>query len=236
MSRPVRLILDPPRRAALNMAIDEILMESRQAPDAPPVLRFYFWSEPAYSIGYFQSVEAVARRFGCAKKKIGVVRRLAGGGTVLHGEDLTFSLTLKNPNLFFSGDVKTSYLKINEAVRIGLKDAYPELDYADCRTVPPGRPGARERVCFEAPSCYDLLLEGKKILGASQRRAGGAILHQSTIFLKEDPERLIEKIRRGFEKNWGVEFQEKALTQEELKKAELKEKERYASPEWAFKP
>ena len=45
-----------PRAAALNMAIDEALLESAAA----PTLRFYRWRSPALSFGYFGSYADVA--------------------------------------------------------------------------------------------------------------------------------------------------------------------------------
>lgn len=228
----LRLILDAPRSATLNMAIDEFLMHSPCAGQAG-VLRFYSWDHPSVSIGYFQKVGDAVKRFDAVNKGIPVVRRISGGGTVLHGDDLTFSLSIATENPFFPTDVKSSYLRINEAVRTGLKELHPKLDYADCRTVPTGKRQAGERICFEAPACYDLLLSGKKILGASQRRIGKELLHQSSLFLKEDRSRLIRAIVKGFETLWKVELKEKPLGPEELEQAKELEGRRYASVEWA---
>lgn len=228
-----RLIADPPRPAALNMAIDEILMRRQNLPGAQPALRFYSWSEPAYSVGYFQDVAEIARRFGTKNRKATLVRRLTGGGMVFHGNDLTFSLSLPNPNPFFKGDVKDSYLRVNEALRKGLVEIFPELDYADCKSVAPSGRASNARVCFESPSCYDLLLRGKKVVGASQRRIGGAILHQSTIFLDEKKEALIARIVKGFEKAWSVNFQKMPLSAEELSEAQQIVGERYTQAEWS---
>ena len=227
----MRLILDPPRRATLNMAIDEFLMESQKDPGSLPTLRLYQWSEPAYSIGYFQNINEVARRFQRAGRELRVVRRLTGGGIVPHGDDLTLSLALKEASFRFLKEVKTSYLKINEAIREGLAGSHAGLDYADCRSVPSGRAG-KNLVCFDRPSCYDLLLAGKKVVGASQRRQGSALLHQSAIFLQTSPEVLGRQIVGGFEKAWGVSFVENPLKEQELLQAEGLEKKRYADPEW----
>ncbi len=213
------------------MAADEVLMESQALSGALPVLRIYFWEAPSVSIGYFQDVRQAARRLkGKARKTI--VRRITGGGLVAHGTDLTFSLVLKNDNPFLPTDVKMSYLKVSEALRLGLKDIYRELDYADCKTVPSGR-GDEERICFEKPSCYDLLIGKKKVVGASQRRKDGAILHQSTVFLPDSREILTEKIVKGFRELWKAEFLEKPWTEQELKEIRRKEADRYGSPEWA---
>lgn len=214
------------------MAIDEFLMESQKDPENPPSLRLYQWSEPACSIGYFQNINEVAKRFQRAGRELRVVRRLTGGGIVPHGDDLTLSLTLKESSFRFLKEVKTSYLKINEAIREGLIRSYAGLDYADCRSIPSGRAG-KNLVCFDRPSCYDLLLAGKKVVGASQRRQGIALLHQSTIFLQGDPAVLRRHIVGGFKKVWGVSFSEIPFNERELAQAEQLEKMRYTDPEWA---
>ena len=230
-----RLIIDIPRSATQNMALDEALVETQTA-DAMPCIRFYQWEEPAVTVGYFESVEKTVSRLQAGKKDLAVVRRLTGGGAVLHGKDLTFSLCARLPNPRIPSDVKDSYLKINEAIRMGLKENFSKIDYADCKTISSQSSRQKDRVCFESPSCYDLLLDGKKILGASQRRFGSAILHQSTLFIQKPFGELISMIRGGFETLWKVEFFEKAITTEEIKRAQKIERERYNSKEWAYLP
>ncbi len=228
-----RLILDLARPAALNMAIDEMLMESQSLPGAMPALRFYSWANPAYSIGYFQSVGKITERFRSAKTGVSVVRRITGGGLVFHGQDITFSIAAKQSNPFFSGGAKDSYLQVNEAARSGLQPFYPKIDYADCKTVPSGRAN-EERVCFEAPVCHDLLLDGKKIVGASQRRKNDVVLYQSSIFLNGDKNNLLRHLINGFKEKWKIDLVEKPLSKTELLFAHQKEKERYASSDWAY--
>ncbi len=214
-----RLILDEARSASMNMAVDELLMR-RVMDHARPVLRFYHWTTPSVTVGYFEDVVKVSRRFG----RYPVVRRITGGGAVLHDKDLTFSLIMSLPAPFFANDVKSSYLKINEAVRVGLREEYPEMDYADCRTAPSQSSKQKERVCFDTPSCYDLLSAGKKVLGGSQRRTGGVMLHQSTMFLSQPSETLMRRIREGFENVWKTAFVVSPLTLKELDEATEMEK------------
>ena len=215
------------------MAIDEMLLLSQDAGHSG-VLRFYTWEEPALTAGYFQDIRRVAEIFDAMNKELPVVRRLTGGGAVLHGQDLTFSLCLPTRNAFFPTDVKSSYLKINEAVRAGLKRDYPAIDYADCRTVPTGRKRGANAVCFDSPACYDLLLNGRKILGSSQRRMGGNLLHQASLFLNSDPTGLTQKITDGFKQDWKVSFEETALDPQELRHAQEIERSRYSSLDWAL--
>jgi lipoate-protein ligase A len=235
MTTTFRLIIDPPRPAALNMAIDELLTR-RASGGCAPTLRFYRWQTPAVTVGYFEDVARSAARFHASERGFPVVRRITGGGAVRHGADLTFSLILNVPTRYFSSDVKSSYLKINEAVRVGLREDHPSLDYADCRSAPSQSAKQKGRVCFESPSCYDLLLAGRKVLGGSQRRTRGVMLHQSTLFLPDAPELLEQKIREGFERVWKIRFLEEPLTEKELDEAAESEKAKRADARWTYLP
>lgn len=212
------------------MAVDELLMKNASSPGFLPTLRVYSWNKPSYSAGYFQNLNEIKKS---AKPGAQIVKRLSGGGLVFHGEDLTFSLIMRYPNAYFSNDTKASYLKINEALLAGFRKLYPELDFADCKTIPSGRAN-NGRVCFESPACYDLVLEGRKVVGSSQRRSGGTLLYQSTIFLKNDVPTLREKLLEGFRSRWKIDFKNTPLSDEELKEAETIKQERYSDPEWAI--
>jgi lipoyl(octanoyl) transferase len=224
-----RLILDPPRPAATNMAVDEYLMEQARK-TGKTTLRLYSWERPAYSVGYFQDVKAISRKM----KGASVVRRLTGGGLVPHGKDLTFSLAMRYPNRFFSAtDVKDSYLKVNMALLRGLKNISPALDFMDCRGAASAR-GTGERACFESPTCYDLMLAKKKVVGSSQRRSAGVLLHQSAMFFDEAKEKLIPQVIEGFKAEWKIAFKEEPLNGEEQKEIAKLENARYRDQDWAF--
>lgn len=45
--------------AAINMALDEMLLHWHREGMIPPILRFYRWSSPSLSIGYFQKTDHV---------------------------------------------------------------------------------------------------------------------------------------------------------------------------------
>src|SRR5207248_11592242 len=76
-----------PRSAAENMAVEEALLEAAGC-IATPVLRFYSWSEPAASFGYFQRYAEVLQLTSLRP----LVRRPTGGGLVTHDADWTYSL------------------------------------------------------------------------------------------------------------------------------------------------
>ncbi len=217
----------------MNMAVDELLMRNQCLEDASPVLRIYSWDQPSVSIGYFQNVKKTAALRDCHESGFPLVRRITGGGLVFHGKDLTFSLAMKNPNPFLPKETKASYLKINEAVLAGLRNQHPTIDFADCKTIPSGR-GSGERVCFKSPSCYDLMLGGEKVVGSSQRRADGVLLHQSSIFIAGLNGSIARLIADGFREKWGVSFTEEPLTISEYEEARVIEEERYALADWSL--
>jgi len=205
-------------------------MEAQKNKNSLPTLRIYFWDRPSITAGYFQDLLKIARRYRVKEKRIPLVRRPTGGGLVLHNKDLTFSLTLKNPNPYLPKDIKASYQAVNEALYEGLHRDYA-LQYVPSNIIPSGR-GLDARACFEKPTCFDLLWKGKKAVGASQRRKDGAILHQSAVFLAGSREKMTMDIVRGFEKRWKICFFKKGLTRAELAKAILIEKARYQDSSW----
>ena len=106
---------DTPRPAAMNMAIDEALLE--YATD--PVIRFYRWQSPALSFGYFSRFADVA----AYQTERALVRRWTGGGIVFHGEDLTYSIVIPASDAVFTESSMSIYEKIHRALCEVLVDA-----------------------------------------------------------------------------------------------------------------
>lgn len=156
-----------PHPAALNMAIDEALL--RQV--VRPTLRIYRWIDPAVSIGYFEKWELA--RTGWPEREI--VRRWTGGGNVLHGDDLTYSLLVPSVFNFAKKDAVESYQLIHLALASTMRlHCIPALTYekVDEKT---------SRACFQNPVRHDLLVNGEKIAGAAQRRTRFGLLHQGSV-------------------------------------------------------
>ena len=73
------------------MAVDEMLLERAQE-QAAACLRFYGWSEPTLSLGYFQTY--ADRQEHPPSLPCAAVRRLTGGGAIVHDAELTYSIVL----------------------------------------------------------------------------------------------------------------------------------------------
>jgi lipoate-protein ligase A len=86
-----RLLLDPPASGPWNMAVDEVLLEAAAA-TGQCTLRFYQWDRPTLSLGYFQTY--ADRWQHEASRHAAAVRRMSGGGAIMHDLELTYSLAI----------------------------------------------------------------------------------------------------------------------------------------------
>src|SRR6266498_3246716 len=115
------LLNSGPGPAAFNMALDEALLEAMPRL-GKPVLRFYGWTEPAASFGYFQKFAEVER----ATLLRPLVRRPTGGGIVPHDADWTYSLIVPAGSEWHSLRAVESYRCMHE----WLQAAFARLNVA----------------------------------------------------------------------------------------------------------
>jgi len=171
-----RLIDTKDNSPAMNMAIDEALLKSKL-----PVVRFYSWKPAGLSIGYFQSVDKFD--LGSLKKhNVDLVRRLTGGNAVLHDKELTYSFIVDEKEMPKS--VVESYKEISKGLLSGLRNL--GLKAAMNEDV---EKGDKSAVCFNDPSWYEIVVNGKKIVGSAQKRVDGKILQHGAILIYIDVEK-----------------------------------------------
>ncbi len=173
---PFRLIYDGHHDGATNMARDEAISRAVSRGEQPPTLRFYGWRPPSLSLGLGQRIRTVDEA-RCRADSVDVVRRPTGGLAILHTDEFTYSMALPADHPLAAGDVMTSYRRIAEAILCALR----LLGVPDVRAnrVPPEK-RAQSPVCFEAPSDYEVVGAGKKLVGSAQwRRLDGVLQHGS---------------------------------------------------------
>lgn len=161
--------------AAFNMALDEALLESMARLQAP-VLRFYGWTEPAASFGYFQRHASVE----CATLLRPLVRRPTGGGIVPHDADWTYSFAVPPGHEWHSLAAIESYRWMHEWIQRAFAKLNIETELAASKksaTAGSEVPG----VCFTGHEKFDLLWHGRKIAGAAQRRNKLGLLIQGSV-------------------------------------------------------
>lgn len=243
--------------AAMNMAIDEAVLTRISAGKSPPTLRFYGWSPAAVTIGYFQSLFEEIDLEACLKNGIDAVRRITGGGAVLHEHEITYSIHIPEGNGLVPKGILESYGKICDGIIHGLR-----LLGLEGKFVP------LNDIVLKNPKSGLL----QKISGNAQTRRDNVILQHGTILLKVDVEKmfsilkvpnekmkgkLIEDVKqrvtsvswilgrdiefeeafRVFKKGFseafhGHEFAESELTEEELDIAKKLYVEKYQTDRW----
>lgn len=175
----LRVILEPePLSGARNMATDEVLLESAIERDVAS-LRVYAWREPTVSLGYFQSTDdpVLRERFAALAQ----VRRLSGGGAILHHHEITYSFTLP-PSHALAEDPIRLYDAAHAAIVAMLNDwGVP----AQLRGQAKG--GEQPFLCFGRGDIRDIVLTGSKIVGSAQRRRKGAVLQHGALLLERSP-------------------------------------------------
>jgi len=241
----MRLIRLSEAKAAMHMAIDEAILESKI-----DTLRFYMWMPPAVTIGFFQSINDEVDTEKAGELGIDVVRRQTGGGAVLHENELTYSLIAGERIAGYS--VEESYKKICSAVMRGLEILGLDAEFSPIN---------------------DILVNGKKISGNAQTRRGGFVLQHGTILLDVDvkkmfsllrvpdekirdkiikkveervtslkkecggyvkPEKVALCMRKGFREVLGENLEEGELKDSEYKRAEELAEKKYSSKEWNY--
>lgn len=190
--------------AAMNMAIDEaILLAQKEQPR--PTLRFYDWTRPAFSFGYFQDIAAEVDVAACCAEGIELVKRMTGGGTVVHGWELTWTLILpraarlarlQNPSVG-TGElsVPVVYQRIGECLvaamtRLGI----PAQRYVDA--IDANSPNICPNICLTKPAQHDVMLNGKKVAGVSVRRNRNGMLFQGYISLAMPPDNILARVSK----------------------------------------
>jgi lipoate-protein ligase A len=206
-----------PRAAALNMAVDEALLEIAMS----PVLRFYRWRSPALSFGYFGSFADVSEQRAHRE----IVRRWTGGGVVPHGEDLTYSVIIPARHSFFARSSLEIYSELHDAIRRALIANGVEATLANSVA-----PKVSEH-CFANAVRADVLSAGRKIAGAAHRRSRAGLLHQGSIQLPG----LSAKFTGDFARALCDRFERKTLSAELIARADAIAQAKYATDEWLMR-
>ena len=224
-----------------QMALDEILFrefefqgqspKSGTVPPPAPLLRFYLSSEPWITVGYSQALgtvpkigdspqkhEACSLEHGAWSKNIPVCKRITGGGRVVHGSDIVFSLIAgKQADESFKS-VRVSYWKLHEAVKAGFEKLDLKTRFYRCdEELPKGGD------CFLFPIATDLEMGGKKIAGGAQKRSSGVLLHQESVQIPKGLEwrPLVEALQFGFTKVFNIQLKNMSFSPELLNRTQI---------------
>ncbi len=178
------------------MAIDAALLQAANEDPTEPVVRLYRWSEPTISLGYFQETDLSSADL--AMSACPRVKRLTGGGAILHHHELTYSCVLPRFHAF-SDEPLQLYDVIHRAIQEVLSEYGAMAGFrAD---LPQPAPSFRSVstgddhqpfLCFLRSDPRDLAARDRlagypKIVGSAQRRRRGTILQHGSILLRCSP-------------------------------------------------
>lgn len=202
--------------AAVNMALDESLLNWHSEGIIPPTLRFYGWSNPTLSVGQFQNVNQSINFDAVHHYYCQFVRRLTGGSAVLHDNELTYSIVISEAHPAIPSTIQEAYYVLSKGLLEGFKNLGITVDYAI-----PEKSEARERtaVCFEKSAVYEMMVDGKKLTGNAQVRKKGVLLQHGSIPISMNTEMLFDLFHFSSEKvkeERRIAFHKKAITIDQL--------------------
>ncbi len=174
-----RLIVDPPAAGAWNMAVDEVLW-GWSGRSGGCCLRLYRWNQPTLSLGYFQSFDQ--RQQHAASRSCAAVRRISGGGAIVHDAELTYSLTVP-----LSHPAAPSRQRLYDVVHQSIVELL--ADWGVVAAIQPAtdspKPAERPFLCFQRRMPGDVLVERFKVAGSAQRRSHAAVLQHGSLLLAQ---------------------------------------------------
>jgi len=176
-----------PLPAAVNMARDEYLLNlCRQKKMG--FFRLYSWDKPSFSFGVSQKAEKALNLdyFKNCNDACTYVRRITGGKTVMHDDEITYSVISSEDIFYRDNDLYRSYMLISTVLvnafhLIGL-DAYLSKGS-------PSHLSKSNNPCFSFPTPNELEIAGKKIAGSAQKRDNQALLQHGSIPISMNYER-----------------------------------------------
>jgi len=163
--------------ASYNFALDEVLLDW-VAVNKVPVLRFYGFEPTSCTIGYFQGMEMEIDLEKAKENKVECVRRLTGGGAVMHDKNqFTYSLII--PEDLVPSNILNSYEYICKPLILGLNKLGLNPEFAPLN---------------------DIILNAQKISGNAQTRKKGCVLQHGTLLLEADVDLMFSLLKVPDEK------------------------------------
>ena len=200
------LLTSGPQPAPENMAWDEALLLSASRLGTP-LLRFYAWTQPAATFGYFQHYRDIE---GMTVLRP-LIRRPTGGGLVPHDADWTYSLIIPPTDPWYALSAVESYRQMHHWICAAFQHLGATTELAPtCRRKTIGQ-------CFVGAEKFDVIQGERKIAGAAQRRTRDGLLIQGSIQPPPDINRrdyepaLLDQATKNWNVHWEILEPDQAL-------------------------
>src|SRR5436305_3379278 len=186
---PYRFINTGVQDAAYNMAIDEAILLHHIRGEVPPTLRVFRWSQPAISLGRFQSIEREIALATCQQRRIALVRRPTGGRAVYHRDEFTYSIVIGKRDGVPAG-VVAAYAYLAQGLIAALQSLGIPAVLSDERVSK--HPSA---ACFASSTQADLTSGGFKLVGSAQVWKDDVLLQQGSLPLDDRASEFFSMLR-----------------------------------------
>jgi lipoate-protein ligase A len=166
-----------PLSAAENMARDEYLF-LRCHEKKMGFFRLYSWKKPSFSVGVSQKISRAIDENFINNNNCSCVRRITGGKTVLHNDEITYAVISSEDIFYRDNDLHRSYMLIstillNAFTALGLNAYLSKGGHSHL--------SKSNNPCFSFPTPHELEIQGKKIVGSAQKRNKQALLQHGSI-------------------------------------------------------
>ncbi|NQT27405.1 lipoate--protein ligase family protein [candidate division KSB1 bacterium] len=178
-----RWLPDQIANGATHMAMDQAIATHADHVGCP-TFRLYQWTPYCISLGYHQNTDILD--LSCCKREgLDVVRRPTGGRAVFHSEEWTYTVAF--PKRWVGTEKPESvYQMISQGLVQGLNrlgiPAKMEKRPLDLHTHYKSELASS---CFSAAAKYEVVVEGKKLVGSAQRKYSCGILQHGSILTGE---------------------------------------------------
>lgn len=177
----LRIIRDQAHNALFNMQADRYLLEFAEK-SGSLILRTYFWSAPAISLGCMQNADDLLDPAALRSAGAEWIHRPTGGRAVLHWNDLTYCCVFPTTAAaHFGRSIAETYSIIAGCLSSGLLLAGIDCGMHDSDAEYRATSRNLCLPCFLSPSRNELMVEGRKLVGSAQKRTSRAVLQHGSI-------------------------------------------------------
>ncbi|MBN1503864.1 MAG: lipoate--protein ligase family protein [Candidatus Eisenbacteria bacterium] len=200
-----------------HMAVDEYLLECCRSGGVSAALRFYEWKPPAVSLGHSQPFELLDLS-ACREQGIDVVRRITGGGALLHSQELTYCFVIGRDPARVAVRPREAASAVARSLILGLSG----LGVRAARTLlsrPPDRTGGETpavggsagapggesaAVCFMSGVENEVEVSGRKLAGCAHKCTREAFFSHGSVMTGPGHLRLARLLKPNSESSRAV--------------------------------
>lgn len=211
------------RSAPENMELDAALLQDMQQ-ECDCILHLYDWEKDAATYGCFVDPEKFFHLSALEDVGVDCAKRPTGGGILFHTCDLAFSVLVPASSPHFSQKPLDNYAFVNRHVIVAISKFLGITAQLLPQEESPTDPRL-SRFCMAKPTKYDVMIEGRKVGGAAQRKTEHGFLHQGSISLTLPSETLLnttliegDKVLSEMKKN-SFTLLDPSISQKELQEA-----------------